>query len=180
MDSTQITNAGAVVVVSGAGRRASLPVAAVADIAAARPALKLPFAADHFAGDAFEGAVPCGGALTAQLDLVRAWGGGAGEGATTLLVRTRRGPVRVRVERVSGPALPQTEAAQCGLADIEALLAGCLGRAPAPPLPPRGSGAGARGAGAAGRRPADRRAGRRGRGGGAGRSRLAAAARRLR
>lgn len=144
MDSTQLTDAGAVLVISGAGRRASLPVAAVADIAAALPALKLPFAADAFTGDAFEGAVPSGGALTAQIDLVRAWGGSAGEGRYTLLVRTTHGPVRIRVGRVSGPApghasdrvLAEAAEPGCGLAEIEALLAGCLGRAPALPPPP--------------------------------------------
>jgi chemotaxis signal transduction protein len=106
------------VVYSSAGQRWSLPAELVGDVAPAMPAAPVPFAPF-----AFEGIVEVGGLPTAQVDLSEFLGGPIRTGPYAMLVRTSRGPIKVRVDSASLAASASTDETPSGLPGIEALVA---------------------------------------------------------
>ncbi|CAK0777481.1 putative CheW-like domain-containing protein [Gammaproteobacteria bacterium] len=81
-----------------AGRQGVLPVASVINISVASAAMPVPFASPFF-----EGIVVQDGLLTPQIDWTAYWGGAARSGGYRMRVRTSRGPVWFRVDRVLPP-----------------------------------------------------------------------------
>ncbi len=127
--------AGDMIQFESGGRQASLPAEVVVCIARATAAAAMPFTGDSIEGIVFHESGP-----TLQLDLTRCWGGPACRGPYSLLVRTGKGPVMLRVDGVSSGGFARSRVPPSALSEVEERLgafvaADAIGYAPQSPGP---------------------------------------------